>query len=189
MISTPLDRPASLLTRVASGDREAFEALVGSHLSALLAFAVRVAPDAAAGEDALQDVLAQAFQTLQRKSSQELDQLDVRPWLFRSVMNRIRRLSARRREVLVGLALEGATANVEHAADRRALLMLVDGELRKLPREWRAAILLRHHAGYGHEEIAQILDRPSGTVKAWVHRGMRRVREALPAEIRDGGYA
>src|SRR5438132_1294428 len=76
----------------------------------------------------------------------------------------------------------------EETAGRRALLSVVDAELRKLPRDWRAAILLRHHAGYPPEEIAQILDRPSGTIKAWIHRGTRRVRAALPDDIVEGGY-
>jgi len=179
----------TLLEQVASGDREAFGALVRPHLSGLLAFAVRVAPDHAAGEDALQDVLSQAFQTLQRKPADQLSQLDIRPWLFRSVINRLRRMGRQRREVPVGLSLEaGHSPDAEETAGRRALLSVVDAELRKLPRDWRAAILLRHHAGYPPEEIAQILDRPSGTIKAWIHRGTRRVRAALPDDIVEGGY-
>jgi RNA polymerase sigma-70 factor (ECF subfamily) len=179
---------ANLLERVSAGDREAFGALVQPHLRGLLAFAVRVAPDHAAGEDALQDVLSQAFQTLRRKSSEEVSQLDIRPWLFRSVINRVRRLGKQRREVAVGLSLDGGSSpDAEETAGRRALVSMVDAELRKLPRDWRAAILLRHHAGYPPEEIARILDRPSGTVKAWIHRGLRRVRAALPDDIGEGG--
>jgi len=82
----------------------------------------------------------------------------------------------------------GHSPDAEETAGRRALLSVVDAELRKLPRDWRAAILLRHHAGYPPEEIAQILDRPSGTIKAWIHRGTRRVRAALPDDIVEGGY-
>ncbi len=189
MVTAPPGRDTTLLERVAAGDREAFSVLVQPHLSGLLAFAVRVAPDRAAGEDALQDVLGQAFQTLQRKSTEEVSQLDIRPWLFRSVINRVRRLGKRRREVPVGLSIRaGSSPDAERMAGQRALVSLVDAELRKLPRDWRAAILLRHHAGYPQEEIAQILDRPSGTVKAWIHRGMQRVRAALPADIQEEGY-
>lgn len=189
VVTAPTARETTLLERVAAGDREAFGALVQPHLRGLLAFAVRVAPDRAVGEDALQDVLGQAFQTLQRKSTDEISQLEIRPWLFRSVINRVRRLSKHRREVPVGLSVEaGSSADAEQTAGQRALLTLVDTELRKLPRDWRAAILLRHHAGYPQEEIARILDRPSGTVKAWIHRGMQRVRAALPADIMEGGY-
>jgi RNA polymerase sigma-70 factor (ECF subfamily) len=189
VVTATAAREATLLELVAAGDREAFGTLVRPHLQGLLAFAVRVAPDHAAGEDALQDVLSQAFMTLQRKSTDELSQLDIRPWLFRSVINRVRRLGRQRREVPVGLSLDaGHSPDAEETAGRRALLSVVDAELRKLPRDWRAAILLRHHAGYPPEEIAQILDRPSGTVKAWIHRGMRRVRAALPDDIVEGGY-
>ncbi len=178
----------ALLDGIAAGDRDAFTALVAPHLPALLGFAVRVAGDHGTGEDALQDVLAQAYTTLQRKPRAELEHLAVRPWLFKSVIHRIRRQRRRLRESPAGLAMHtGATIDTETTAARRAALMLVDRELRRLPRDWRAAILLRHHAGYAYEEVARMLDRPAGTVKAWVHRGTRVVRERLQDELAEGG--
>jgi len=178
----PLTQPV-LLEQVAAGDREAFGALVTPHLHALLGFATRVAPSYAAAEDALQDVLAQAFQTLQRKPAVELEQLQLRPWLFKSVVNRLRRVGRQRREAASGLlAHPGGMDDVEATAGRRALIFQLDRELSRLEPQWRAAILLRHQAGYGYEEIARILGRPQGTVKAWVHRGTERVRRALAAE-------
>ena len=179
-VVTSLREGVDLLARVSAGDRDAFTALVQPHLPALLGFAIRLAPSHAAAEDALQDVLAQAYATLQRKPVEDLERLKVRPWLFKSVINRLRRVGRRLRETATGLAVSRDTAeDVQAAVDRRALLAQVEHELVKLPSGWRAAILLRHQNGYGYEEIAAILGRPSGTVKAWVHRGTQRVRAAL----------
>ena len=173
--------PASLLARISAGDPQAFSDLVQSHVGSLLAFAARYAGDGALGEDAVQDVLAQAFRTLQRKSEDELGRLAIRPWLFRCTINRVRRLRRQSREATAGLRLEpaGHVPSAEEQAGQRSRVQAVDQELRKLPPDWRAAVLLRHQSGYGYQEVAQMLGRPEGTVKAWPHRGVRQARAAL----------
>ena len=174
-------QPTSLLARVSAGDPQAFTDLVQSHLGSLLGFAARYAGDGALGEDAVQDVLAQAFRTLQRKSEDELSRLAIRPWLFRCTINRVRRLRRQTRESTAGLIVEpqGRAPSAEEEAGQRSRVKALDRELRRLPPDWRAAILLRHHSGYGYQEVARMLGRPEGTVKAWVHRGLRQVRASL----------
>jgi RNA polymerase sigma-70 factor (ECF subfamily) len=46
----------------------------------------------------------------------------------------------------------------------------------------RAAVVLRHVAGLSYREIAAALDRPVGTVKADVSRGLDRLRRQLEEE-------
>jgi RNA polymerase sigma-70 factor (ECF subfamily) len=178
--------PADLLIRVSAGDGEAFALLVQPLLPALIGFATRVGGDRGHAEDAVQDVLAQAFRTLRNKSPEDLAQLAVRPWLFRSVLNRVRRSAGRRKEVPAGLDPSPTAAdNPERAAQVRATVALVETALQRLPAEWRAAILLHHHTGYDYEEVATILGHPTGTVKAWVHRGIKIVRAAIAAQMED----
>ena len=45
----------------------------------------------------------------------------------------------------------------------------------------RAAIVLRHVDGLSVAEVAEALDRPEGTIKAQVHRGLRELRLLLEA--------
>ncbi|MGZ3640602.1 MAG: sigma-70 family RNA polymerase sigma factor, partial [Ktedonobacterales bacterium] len=65
----------------------------------------------------------------------------------------------------------------EAREDRRELAAL----LAALPEHLRVAVILRHVEGMGYDEIAVLLAQPVGTVKAHVHRGTQRVREALVA--------
>jgi RNA polymerase sigma-70 factor (ECF subfamily) len=46
----------------------------------------------------------------------------------------------------------------------------------------RKAVVLRHVVGLGYEDIAAALDRPEGTVKADVHRGLERLRQQMEME-------
>ncbi|MGZ5329538.1 MAG: RNA polymerase sigma factor [Actinomycetota bacterium] len=60
------------------------------------------------------------------------------------------------------------------------LMTLIAG----LPRQQRAALVLRHYAGYDTREVAQIIGTSQATVRVHLSRGRRRLRELL--EDTDG---
>ena len=51
--------------------------------------------------------------------------------------------------------------------------------IRKLPVDFREAILLYYYQGYGISEIAAMLDVPEGTVSSRLSRGRAHLRELL----------
>jgi RNA polymerase sigma-70 factor (ECF subfamily) len=53
-----------------------------------------------------------------------------------------------------------------------------------LPPAYRSAIVLRHVDGLSYPDLATALDRPEGTVKAQVHRGLAMLRAAYEANER-----
>jgi len=55
----------------------------------------------------------------------------------------------------------------------------VQDALRRLPEEYRAAVVLRDVIGRSYEEIGEILDVPVGTVRSRIHRGRALLRKAL----------
>lgn len=54
--------------------------------------------------------------------------------------------------------------------------------LRHVRSEHRAALFLRHMEGLKYQEIAEILEVPTGTVKGWVHRGQAELLVLLSGE-------
>ena len=48
-----------------------------------------------------------------------------------------------------------------------------------LPEVHRHAIQLRYSAELSYDEIAGICEAPAGTVRSWVHHGMRKLRALL----------
>jgi RNA polymerase sigma-70 factor (ECF subfamily) len=85
------------------------------------------------------------------------------------------------------------TSPLDHHADPAAgasteddALEAVDDTWRRrlaeLPEAMRAAVVLRHVVGLPYEAIAEVLERPTGTVKSDVHRGIERLREVLANE-------
>ena len=53
-----------------------------------------------------------------------------------------------------------------------------------LPPAYRSAVVIRHVDGLSYPELAIALDRPEGTVKAQVHRGLALLRTAFEAAQR-----
>jgi len=44
-------------------------------------------------------------------------------------------------------------------------------------------IILAYYSGYSHSELAQRLDRPLGTIKSWVKRGLVKLRDCLDEPV------
>ena len=89
-----------------------------------------------------------------------------------------------RRVQTVELAFEPAsepTVDPVAGLDRREAWAQL---LAELPLAQRTAIVLRHVDGLSYAEMAAVLDRPEGTLKAQVHRGLATLREALLANQR-----
>jgi len=55
----------------------------------------------------------------------------------------------------------------------------VQAALRRLPEEFRTAVVLCDVVGLSYEEIADAIAVPVGTVRSRIHRGRRLLREAL----------
>ena len=58
-----------------------------------------------------------------------------------------------------------------------------------LPERYRLPVVLRHVDGLDYDDIAIALDRPQGTVKAQVHRGLALLRATIDAERRTEAEA
>jgi RNA polymerase sigma-70 factor (ECF subfamily) len=56
---------------------------------------------------------------------------------------------------------------------------LVRSALREIPEEQRQALELSFFGGLTHEQIAERLDTPLGTIKARIRRGLLRLRDCL----------
>ena len=69
-------------------------------------------------------------------------------------------------------AAAGASGHLAQEADLRVLI-------EALPPRLRAAFLLHHYAGFEIRQIAAIMGRPEGTIKADLHHARLRLKAAL----------
>lgn len=168
-----------LLERFARNrDEAAFAALVTRHGPMVLATCRRLLGDAHDAEDAFQAT----FLILARKAGMLRDPDLLGPWLHgvaHRVASQARVLASRQ----ASRDRQGARAEAVEApepdADRRDLRRVIDEELSRLPEGYRAAVVLCHLEGLTHEEAAERLRCPVGTVRSRLARGRDRLRDRL----------
>lgn len=177
----------TLLARVAMGDRAAFKALYDVTAGLLLATANRVLQDRALAEDVVQDVFAGLWHKAADMQAPVARSLG---WLC--VITRNRAIDhARKRPADVSLhGVSGDGDEYIHDAPSDSpdvfdqLAMAQDDQclqacLKQLAPEPRQAVLLSYLEGLTHMELAERMQRPLGTVKAWTRRSLLALRQCM----------
>lgn len=173
-----------LVDRARQGDREAFGELVDRHGRAVHRAAVAVLGSAVEAEDVAQDALVTAY----RKLDTFRGEASFRTWLLRIAWRQAqdRRRSLRRRLArLVARPVHEAGAALalapgqEQAVAGAELRETVGRLLCALPASLREPLLLAASGEHSYEEMAELLEVPSGTLKWRVAEGRRRLRERL----------
>jgi RNA polymerase sigma-70 factor, ECF subfamily len=177
-----------LMQLVHDGDVRAFEVVFDRHSSAAFSLAYRMCGRRATAEDIVQD----AFLSLWRSGSgYDPRRGSVRSWVLSVVHNRavdaMRRLGAK-----AGLdvpdegiaerlqAAETTDAEVERRDDARQVRTALD----ELPPDQRQVIELAYFGGFTHNQIAEMLNLPPGTVKGRMRLGLTKLRFFLGEESR-----
>jgi RNA polymerase sigma-70 factor (ECF subfamily) len=172
-----------LLTLVERGDADAFEVIYERHSRVAFSLAFRLLGDRSSAEDLVQD----AFLAVWRgAASYSAARGSVRNWLLSILHNRgvdrLRTLAAvtRRQEALEHAELQ--RTDEPDAADLgigRALAGSLREELSTLPGEQFEVLKLAYYGGFTHQEIAEMLELPLGTVKSRMRLGLDRLRRGL----------
>jgi RNA polymerase sigma factor (sigma-70 family) len=176
-----------LVEQIRRGNEAAFEVVFERHGAGILGFCRHMLGSPEEAEDAVQHTFAAAFRDLQRRGDRELA---LKPWLYTIARNRCLSLLRSRRERLA-LEEELPTAGLAEQVERRAELRELLRDLRDLPEEQRAALLLAELADLPHAEVAAVLGCERTKVKALVFRARsgliqrREARETSCSEIRE----
>ncbi|CAM4357333.1 sigma-70 family RNA polymerase sigma factor [Comamonas aquatilis] len=174
------------LQACARGDSEALRRIYERESRYLLGVALRIVRDRATAEDVLHD----AFVTIwSRASSFDAGRGAGRGWIYSLVrhaaLNRVR--DGARETVLEEPAAahqdaQSALAAWQDSGDelaRHAALGRLGHCLDGLEPARRACLLHAYVDGCTHSEIAARVQAPLGTVKAWIQRGLRALRECM----------
>lgn len=177
MSETPL---AALLQGVARGDRDALKRVYERQSVRLFGVANAILRD----RDRAADALHNAFLSVHRRAGQfDPERGAAEAWLAAIVRHAaLDIIRAQGRELPcddpalgdVPVAPE-ALAALESSEQGAALKRCLEG----LPEKNRQGILLAFVHGLSHPQIAQKLEQPLGTVKAWIRRGLLALRECL----------
>jgi RNA polymerase sigma factor (sigma-70 family) len=169
---------AALVERAVHGaDARAFEMLVRRHQGLVRAQLRRLlGHDAAMADDLAQETFVLAW----RKLAQFRSDSRFSTWLYRIAYSCFLQFLRRQGSQAQTVPLD-PDAGHSADADPRDLALNLDltAALQQLPIDQRAALLYCVQLGLSHQEAAEVLDMPLGTVKTHVMRGKARLRELL----------
>lgn len=172
----------SLLERVAAGDGGAVRECIDRFGGLVWALARRMSPGPSEAEDAAQEIFTDLWRSAARFNGTIASETAFVAMIAR------RRLIDRRRQRQRAPSTESladAATPVEPQAALRvescAEVSLAARALVQLRPEQRTVLILSACHGLSHEEIAETVNMPLGTVKAHARRGLLRVRELLGA--------
>jgi RNA polymerase sigma-70 factor (ECF subfamily) len=140
-------------------------------------------------EDVTQEVLIRLW-----KHQGSIEPASTATWVMRVARNLVIDVS-RRRQARAALFAEGADVTVmaahvasapgPDAAGRAELRDELEAALAGLDEPYRTIVVMREIQGLAYEEIARAMNMPLGTIKVYLHRARRRLRESMRTEMKD----
>ena len=170
----------NLMTQVARGDSQAFEALYDELSPAVFGLARRVVRDPARAEDVTQEVFLDVWRKATRFDGARGK---AKTWVMtiahRRAVDTVRRSEAQKRqdhqaapdEVTHDEPADALIEAEEHGAVRDCLETLTDLQLE--------SVRLAYFNGYTYGEVATLLDKPLPTIKTRMRDGLIRLRDCL----------
>jgi RNA polymerase sigma-70 factor (ECF subfamily) len=174
-----------LATAAATGDRQAFAALVERHQARILALLERLTGCREQARDLAQETFVSAYRNIATFEGRSA----FSTWLHRIACNHAAAAGRRERAAISldappanGRPLivpDAAGADVSDRLAREELAARVRAALGRLEVHHREVVVLADMQGIGYEEIAETLDIPLGTVRSRLHRARMELRRLL----------
>ncbi|MEE9352433.1 MAG: sigma-70 family RNA polymerase sigma factor [Thiotrichaceae bacterium] len=179
------DNYNELLIRCASPhrDQNAFKQLYESTSPRLYSLALGLLKNKGLAEEILQESF---FKIWSSADSYHQSKGRAITWMAtvtrNKALDKLRSLKVRPQETeTVYEGIEFAAADLEPdnlTTVDQGLKQLMDC-LDDLQTEQKECILMSYYHGYTHQELAVKMDKPLGTVKAWIRRGLEKIRVCL----------
>ncbi len=171
---------AELVARAKQFDRTAIAELYRRYVQRIYRYVYYWVGDEPTAEDLTAEVFLRALESLTTYSYRGVPFV---AWLYRIAQARVadhHRRRARRGEKLpLDEGLISTEENLAALAERRETYKDLYAALQRLTAEQRQVIVLKFVAGLKNEEIAYVLDKSEGAIKALQHRALASLQRIL----------
>lgn len=190
-----LDTPSleTLLAQAAQGNHASFADMYQRTHTHLFGVAVRILGQGQVAEDALQEAYVSIWKNAASyRTKVDGQTIQAMTWLIAIARNKALdayRSRARRKENELPEPDE-ATEDMHHAAAASAVQLLelatqtlhIEGCMNALDGSHRQSLALAYYQGLSHSEVAAQMGAPLGSVKAWIRRGLEKLKACLAAQ-------
>jgi RNA polymerase sigma-70 factor, ECF subfamily len=166
------DEP-ELIAHIIHGDHEQYRTLVDRHKQAVYRHCFYIVHDEDVAEDMAQEAFIRAYTHLRQYDPAKAQ---FKTWLL-TIATRACLTQLRKTKSLPLDAEEMLSSDLN--AEQRAKDREVHDAVRGLQPRYRLVVSLYYWRGYSYEEIATYMEVPVGSVRGWLHRAKKQLKEAL----------
>lgn len=171
-----------LISRVAEGDRVAFDTLYGRYSTPIYTYLNRLLLDKDMVDELFQEVFIKVFS----RAKQFRPTVSFKSWVFTIATNQYRdyyKSLKRRIERVTALDQDADPMDKHHSDEHtfmdRELLRIVENGIASLPGHFREVILLKRVQGMTFDEAAEILGVSVRTAKNYAAEATRRLKQYM----------
>ncbi|MDP1739631.1 RNA polymerase sigma factor [Polaromonas sp.] len=186
----------TLIAAAAQGDHACFAEIYQRTHTHLFGVAVRILGQGQAAEDALQEAYVSIWKSAGNYRSEVGGQnIQAMTWLIAIVRNKALdgyRARARRKENELPESGDvdedevQASGNPAPSAmqllEQASQALHIEGCMNSLDGSHRQSLALAYYQGLSHTEVAAQMGAPLGSVKAWIRRGLEKLKGCLAAQ-------
>ncbi len=183
----------NLVERILQGETKAFSALIGNTKGLVSQIVHRMIGNVEDRKDIAQEIYIKVFHNLSSfrfhsKLSTWIGQIAYRTCLNYLEKKKLVLYSMDRpedsEELITGKAIAFSVDNLEEWLQKKQLSQILDLAVEKLPPLYRTIIILFHQEELTYNEIQEITDLPSGTLKNYLYRARKKLKADLLAQYK-----
>jgi len=174
-----------IVDRVLSGEKQAFSELVVNYQRLVAHIVFKMIPETTEREDVCQEVFIKVYQNLGSFRGDS----KLSTWIGRVTYNKCIDYLTKKRLPIddedIGQSLKpisGSSVAIEKDMENYELAVLVQEEIDLLPPRYGTILALYHLHDMSYIEIGKVLKLPEGTIKSYIFRGRKILKERLESK-------
>jgi RNA polymerase sigma factor (sigma-70 family) len=172
-----------LIARTLNGDMQAFRWLVARHERLVAHIAGRIIQDESELEEICQDIFLKAYDKLDTFRGDAKFSTWIASIAYRMSINHVKKRKVSKVEISEIRSLSAYTHTGQDELENSDRKIWLEQAIRQLPDAQRTVITLFHLQEMSYEEVAEITSMPVGTVKNYLFRGRKRLKELLENKL------
>ena len=179
------DRIEMLIDRIVGGDTDAFQLVVQEYQTLVSHIVFRMIGNRSEREDLCQEVFIRIYRNLARFRFQAKFSTWIASIAYNACANHLKkkRLPLYDDDPHFSERRAGDSPLPDIRAEGLDMMQRLQEEMARLPAAHRAVLTLFHVDGYRYAEIGMITGLPEGTVKSYLFRGRKMLKDRLAQEV------
>lgn len=178
-----MNEDAAIINSIINGDMRAFKVLVDQHKKLVLHMVGRVLDDPQDREDVCQEVFLKVYKNLGKFNFQSKLSTWIATIAYRTAINHLKKNKNKffRQPQGDKEIQEVPDATTGHNLDKRDINDYIHVQIQKLPLPYKTVLTLFHLEEMNYAEIIEVTGMPEGTVKNYLFRARKLLKDQLQA--------